>query len=395
MRWVKIASKRQTSLPRGVAYGRPVRHAHKQNPIQRVISARPGYRNRKSTTKSVPQIKYAMLSEEELLDLPEDINNNGLHSPIVLFEGRILDGRNRYTACGLIGCEPKLEEYGGSDPLAYVVSLNLKRRHLDPSQRAMVAARLETLRHGERADYSRDANLHVCNRETAAETLNVSTRSVASAAKVQAQGVPELTAAVDNGVIAVSQAAKIANLTEEDQRKTTAQLICSSASNEWYTPAPYIESARKVMGGIDLDPASCEFANRTVQVEKFFTKEDDGLKQEWFGRVWLNPPYGGLASDFIEKLAEEYDAGTVTKAVVLVNANSAGTKWFQPLWDHTLCFTNHRVGFYNEAVSTGGSTHSNIFIYLGPNRDSFASEFEKFGAIVERKIVHREVEVTQ
>ncbi len=72
---------------------------------------------------------------------------------------------------------------------------------------------------------------------------------------------------------------------------------------EWYTPAPYINLAGKVMGGIDLDPASNGYAQETVQAEKFYTEDDDGLRQPWWGRVFLNPPFKmPLVSQFAAKL---------------------------------------------------------------------------------------------
>lgn len=82
---------------------------------------------------------------------------------------------------------------------------------------------------------------------------------------------------------------------EEARPKTP--VMQSSESNEYYTPAIYLEAARAVMGSIDLDPASCEKANKTVQATKFHTIETDGLSQPWHGNVWLNPPYGRLAGD--------------------------------------------------------------------------------------------------
>jgi hypothetical protein len=69
---------------------------------------------------------------------------------------------------------------------------------------------------------------------------------------------------------------------------------CNTGDNEWYTPARFIDLARKVMGGIDLDPASSDIAQETVQATTYFTKDDDGLSREWAGKVWLNPPYAEL-----------------------------------------------------------------------------------------------------
>lgn len=66
----------------------------------------------------------------------------------------------------------------------------------------------------------------------------------------------------------------------------------NSKDDEWYTPEKYIEAARMVMGSIDLDPASNDFANETVKAKTFFDEEQNGLEQKWFGNIWLNPPFG-------------------------------------------------------------------------------------------------------
>src|SRR5579859_6970510 len=86
--------------------------------------------------------------------------------------------------------------------------------------------------------------------------------------------------------------------TTRPQRWTgdSALASLSSKSNEWYTPAPYVNAARQVMGGIELDPASCAQANRTVQAARYYSQADNGLAQDWTCRsLWCNPPYGRTA----------------------------------------------------------------------------------------------------
>jgi hypothetical protein len=75
--------------------------------------------------------------------------------------------------------------------------------------------------------------------------------------------------------------------------------------NEFYTPSHIIEIARACMGGIDLDPASCAVANETVKAATFYDIKQDGLKKPWFGRVWLNPPYGKFWPQFVRRAVEE------------------------------------------------------------------------------------------
>ncbi len=92
---------------------------------------------------------FPMLPEAELQELAADIKANGLQQPIVMFGAQLLDGRNRWRACEIAGVEPRLRDWSGTDPIGFVVSMNLKRRHLDESQRAMVAARIATLSRGD------------------------------------------------------------------------------------------------------------------------------------------------------------------------------------------------------------------------------------------------------
>ena len=86
---------------------------------------------------------FPMMNEDDFNRLMEDVRENGLQEPIWLYEGKILDGRNRYKACQTLGIVPELRSYQGSEPLKFVMSLNLARRHLNSSQCAFVALEVE------------------------------------------------------------------------------------------------------------------------------------------------------------------------------------------------------------------------------------------------------------
>lgn len=169
---------------------------------------------------------FPMMSDREFAELVSDVRSHGLREAVWLHrDGRIIDGRNRYRACREIGIEPHLRTYEGADDelVGFVVSLNLHRRHLNEAQRAMAAARAETIEWGgdRKSGTYQDANWHL-DRSEAAERFQVSERSIARAKKVQQSAVPELVAEVDSGRVAVSTAATIAEAPEEEQREVIA-----------------------------------------------------------------------------------------------------------------------------------------------------------------------------
>ncbi len=355
---------------------------------------------------------FPLMQGDEFQRLLEDIKKNGLQEPqITIFEGKIADGRNRWRACQQIGIETYvLKEWKGTkeELLTLIISKNLHRRHLTESQRAMVAARIKPMfealakeRQGTRTDFL--ANLPksepIHSRDEAAKVMNVSSRTVHSAEKVITQGTDDLIKAVESGKISVSTGAIIADeLKEEQQRiitQTPTEIIQevkeikekkkvhvsqNSGNNEWFTPEEYIFSAKKVMGRIDLDPASCEEANQIVQAASYYDIETDGLKQEWQGRVWLNPPYStDSINAFCEKLVESLESD-VSQAIVLVN-NATDTNWFYNLITNASAFVfrKGRIKF----ISTDGVKKSplqgQVFIYFGERASEFLNEFEQYG----------------
>lgn len=162
---------------------------------------------------------FPLLDDEGMRRLVADIKANGLQCPITLFEDQIIDGRNRAIACQKAKVEPDFEEVTGVDPAAFVVSMNLHRRHLDESQRSMVTARLARMAvQNKTADRVDDAI------EENRERLNVGRSSAYSALKVLDAANPVLTKAVDDGVLPVSQAAKLAKQDTKTQNAAVARV---------------------------------------------------------------------------------------------------------------------------------------------------------------------------
>jgi N6-adenosine-specific RNA methylase IME4 len=161
---------------------------------------------------------FPLMDESQYSDLVADIKENGLLESIVLHEGKILDGRNRYNACNDAGVEPNFVEYEGEDALSYVISLNLNRRHLNESQRAMIGARLANMKGRRKVDKSD----HFSNKD-ASEKLNVGLGTIKLAKQVQKEGIEDLQKSVEAGKVSVSAASDIATLDIAEQEDIVAK----------------------------------------------------------------------------------------------------------------------------------------------------------------------------
>lgn len=172
---------------------------------------------------------------------------------------------------------------------------------------------------------------------------------------------------------------------------TQKLVLYSSQTNEWYTPKRYVVAAKRVMGNIDIDPASCKEANQVIKASKYYDMGSNGLDKEWRGRCWLNPPYGydgptrqkANISAWIERLIEQYKSGITTEAILLVNATTE-KRWFDPLWDYPICFARVRISFWNTQGESGRPTHGNALVYFGKNETQFTEIFDEIGPIVKR-----------
>jgi DNA modification methylase len=171
------------------------------------------------------------MSDDEYRELVKDITANGLLEPIMLYEGKVLDGRHRYRACMEIGLLPEYEEYTGKDALQYVISKNVSRRHLNETQRSIVASRLANMERGgdrpSRSDSNFDsANLHVGNisQPEAAQMLNVSPRTVATVKAVEREA-PELIPQMEAGKMSANEAYKEVKKKRKDFGKVETEII--------------------------------------------------------------------------------------------------------------------------------------------------------------------------
>lgn len=165
------------------------------------------------------------------------------------------------------------------------------------------------------------------------------------------------------------------------EEKSKPHVVNNSGNNEWYTPSEYIESARAVMGSIDLDPASNELANQTVKATRFYDIETNGLLHDWNGNIWMNPPYSSdLIERFADKLVEQIRADNVLSAIVLVN-NATETRWFGKLasFANAVVFPQGRIRYDSPEGKKNAPLQGQAFIYFGNDCNCFLQEFEQYG----------------
>lgn len=347
----------------------------------------------------------------------------------------LIDGHNRFEICTRLGIEYDVEEmlFDGRDAVMDWIDANqLGRRNLSPEDRTRLIGR----RYNRTKKAQNDGGAGVAKatvdqndpRLSTAEKLatehGVSPATVKRAGKYdeaatvieQAGGsvsgaalqdvvkaaevvrqVPEAAQDVElaadfarlpddlkqDALEAIAVQAPAAEVMREAVKK--AHVANNSGNNEWYTPPKFIELARQVMGGIDLDPATSEVANRVVQAPKIFTADDDGRTQQWSGRVWMNPPYAQpLMGDFAEAVSAKYESGEIDQACILVN-NGTETQWFQRMLGaaDAVCFPKTRIKFIDpDGNPSGAPLQGQAILYMGGNVAAFTSLFAEEGVVL-------------
>lgn len=187
---------------------------------------------------------FPLLEGDEFRELVEDVNKHGLHMPVVMHEGMILDGRNRWRACQELGIVHREIRFAGEDAAAYVWSTNAVRRQLTPSQRALAAAKLAKAtvgrpRKAAAAPDNAEAGVRAIEdpREMttaeAAKLTGASERTIRAAKNVLKKGAPEVVAAVEKGELPVYPAERLANAKSvEEQSEIMATATPEQISTE-------------------------------------------------------------------------------------------------------------------------------------------------------------------
>lgn len=196
----------------------------------------------------------------------------------------------------------------------------------------------------------------------------------------------------------------------------SAQLINQTSGEvEYYTDPKILESAREMLGQIDLDPASSYIANKHVKAHRYCGIQFDGtfidgITQNWHGRIWMNHPFGRAETAcvkpcarkkknprhvchslhylgnavWINRLVEQFVCQNITEALCITYAcTSEG--WFQPLLDYPQCFLSPRTNYFTpDGKVKKGVTKGSVITYLGPSVDLFCKHFRPYGKIKSR-----------
>ena len=359
----------------------------------------------------IPPLTY---DEKEMLE--ESILNEGCRDAIVLWGDTIIDGHNRYEICTKHGInfETVNREFESrNEVIEWIIKNQFGRRNLPLHESARLALRLKPViaekakekQHLGVNQYtnslpqnSAKPSIPIETREEIAKAAGVSHDTITKVEKIEEAAPAPVVQASRKGDISVNAAYQVTKMMQEEQEEIASRIQSgenaksvvlevqkrphvanNSGNNEWYTPAEYIEAARKAMGSIDTDPASNDIANKVVKAEKYYTIETDGLAHDWHGNVWMNPPYSSdLITKFIEKLKEQ--RGNYEQAIILVN-NATETQWFYEIVKiaSAVCFPKSRVKFYMPDGKTGAPLQGQAVLYVGNNTEKFISAFGGIG----------------
>jgi hypothetical protein len=158
-------------------------------------------------------------------------------------------------------------------------------------------------------------------------------------------------------------------------------LISPKASvQDYFTPLELVEAAREAMGGIDLDAASHPVANRELRIPDYFHINRSAFEHDWYGRVWLNPPYGNNAPWF-ERILQFLDAGAIDQLCMLSPMWAFTAAQARPVMERSAAtvLLSPTPEFWGNAQNRTGSNHPHAIVYFGPRVAEFMDAFAPYG----------------
>lgn len=359
------------------------------------------------------------LSSEELAQLEANIIADGCRDSLVVWDGILIDGHNRYAICtrhSILFQTTNIEFATRSHAIEWIIKNQFGRRNLSDYSRGVLALRLKPIYKarakenqssmgGSLREKSHEVETPIRTDEAVASLANISSNTIRKIERIEEVAAPEVKAMAAAGDVSINLASQFTELPKEAQQEAIASIAKNndtakevmreavkkahvannSGNNEWYTPPLHIELARSVMGGIDCDPATSEIANRTVQAETIYTADDDGRSKPWRGRVWMNPPYAQpLMGEFAEAVAAKYESGEIEQACILVN-NATETKWFQRMLSvaSAVCFPKSRIKFLDpQGNPVGAPLQGQAIVYMGEKVHEFKEAFRSEGKVL-------------
>ena len=209
---------------------------------------------------------FLLSPNEEVIRLAQDIKANGLKEPIVMYEGGILDGRNRYRVCTILNITPYFTNYNGSTPVKYLIETNLKTKRLSDSQRSVIADKIAIdIEHKFRNIQRSLFKTEIFSVRNACDLLNVSTTSLARVRKLR-RNRPELLKEIEDGTNTINKVYTNSglntsvNIRDSLQSVSTANNIKEKKIKRRCTPGHLPLSLLSAIGGLKTE---IEFLNES------------------------------------------------------------------------------------------------------------------------------------